>query len=238
MLRGDEAKQRCPKLQLVRVPERRGKADLSCYRQAGAEVIRILAKFSDCIERASIDEAFLDITECVHKRIQQLGFQRVKASMLPGTHVAGYHGREAGGVSPETSENSLKESQHSLEVSEHSLQDRTVEGEDGNPACSGYDPLCTMMDDVLSEEEEEEEEEDTDAVNEGAASELLASEGGGEEGGRSCEEMLSEWLEGGEELSLAVGALVAMEMRQAVLEGTGFTCSAGIAHNKVPTFFT
>jgi len=67
---------------------------------------------------------------------------------------------------------------------------------------------------------------------------LEASEGGGEEGGRSCEEMLSEWLEGGEELSLAVGALVAMEMRQAVLEGTGFTCSAGIAHNKVPTFFT
>lgn len=34
-------------------------------------------------------------------------------------------------------------------------------------------------------------------------------------------------------LDLAVGALVANEMRDAVLEQTGFTCSAGIACNKV-----
>ena len=70
-------------------------------------------------------------------------------------------------------------------------------------------------------EEEEGEEEGTSTANVG--------------GERNREGMLSEWLEGGEGLSLAVGALVAMEMRQAVLEGTGFTCSAGIAHNKVPS---
>ena len=34
-------------------------------------------------------------------------------------------------------------------------------------------------------------------------------------------------------LNLAVGAIVANEMRDAVLEQTHFTCSAGIAHNKV-----
>ena len=34
-------------------------------------------------------------------------------------------------------------------------------------------------------------------------------------------------------LNLAVGAIVASEMREAVFEKTGFTCSAGIAHNKV-----
>ena len=156
LLRGDEAMRRCPELQLARVPERRGKADLSCYRQAWAEVMQILAKFSDCIERASVDEAFLDITDCVHKRIQQLGFQRVKASMLPGTHVAGFHPREAGGASPETAEHSLEESKHSLEISEHSLQGRTVECEDGlNPVNYGHDPLGTMVDGVLSDKEEE-----------------------------------------------------------------------------------
>ena len=54
-------------------------------------------------------------------------------------------------------------------------------------------------------------------------------EGGGS--GNCREQLLAEWLKGGD-LSLAVGALVAMEMRQAVMEGAGFTCSAGIAHNK------
>ena len=34
-------------------------------------------------------------------------------------------------------------------------------------------------------------------------------------------------------LNLALGAILADEMRAAVLEQTGFTCSAGIAHNKV-----
>ena len=32
---------------------------------------------------------------------------------------------------------------------------------------------------------------------------------------------------------LAVGAIIASEMREAVLKETQFTCSAGVAHNKV-----
>ena len=32
---------------------------------------------------------------------------------------------------------------------------------------------------------------------------------------------------------LAVGAVILTEIREAVLKETGFTCSAGIAHNKV-----
>ena len=39
-------------------------------------------------------------------------------------------------------------------------------------------------------------------------------------------------------LNLAIGAIVVNEMRDAVLEKTGFTCSAGIAHNKVLARFT
>lgn len=37
-MRGDEAKQVCPEIQLVRVPVARGKADLNTYRNAGSEV--------------------------------------------------------------------------------------------------------------------------------------------------------------------------------------------------------
>ena len=36
---------------------------------------------------------------------------------------------------------------------------------------------------------------------------------------------------------LAIGALIAEEMRAAVYTDTGFRCSAGIAHNKVTVTF-
>ena len=38
MLRGDEAKKKCPDIIIFNVPEKRGKADLTKYRMAGAEV--------------------------------------------------------------------------------------------------------------------------------------------------------------------------------------------------------
>jgi len=38
MLRGDEAKEKCPDIIIFNVPEKRGKADLTKYRLAGAEV--------------------------------------------------------------------------------------------------------------------------------------------------------------------------------------------------------
>ena len=37
-MRGDEAKDVCPQIQLVQVPVARGKADLNGYRNAGSEV--------------------------------------------------------------------------------------------------------------------------------------------------------------------------------------------------------
>lgn len=38
-MRGDEAKEACPHIELVQVPVARGKADLSTYRNAGSEVM-------------------------------------------------------------------------------------------------------------------------------------------------------------------------------------------------------
>lgn len=37
-MRGDEAQEVCPDIQLVQVPVARGKADLNLYRNAGSEV--------------------------------------------------------------------------------------------------------------------------------------------------------------------------------------------------------
>ena len=42
VLRGDEAKQKCPDIIMFNVPEKRGKADLTKYRLAGAEVSNCL----------------------------------------------------------------------------------------------------------------------------------------------------------------------------------------------------
>ena len=60
---GKEAIDKCPELHLFRVPEKRGKADLTRYRDVGAKVIQVLSQHSSCVERASVDEAFLDISE-------------------------------------------------------------------------------------------------------------------------------------------------------------------------------
>ena len=124
------------------VPARRGKADLTCYREASVEVITIFSEFTDVIERASIDEAYLDVTSLIHKRIGNFDIEHsITSDDLPSTHVAGF-----------------------------------------------------------------------------------------KEGG------LEQWLqEGGckEDLTLTVGAMIANEIRTAVFERTRFTCSAGIAYNKV-----
>nr|GMD74289.1 DNA polymerase eta isoform X1 [Ipomoea batatas] len=69
-MRGDEAKQVCPEIQLVQVPVARGKADLNSYRNAGSEVVSILARKGIC-ERASIDEVYLDLTEAAEKMLKE-----------------------------------------------------------------------------------------------------------------------------------------------------------------------
>ena len=39
------------------------------YRSAGEEVIRVLCEWSDCVERASVDEAYIDLTTMVEERL-------------------------------------------------------------------------------------------------------------------------------------------------------------------------
>ncbi|XP_075301794.1 DNA polymerase eta isoform X2 [Opisthocomus hoazin] len=86
-----EARALCPELAVARVPQARGKADLTRYREASAEVMRVLSRFA-AIERASIDEAYLDLTGGVRERLRALRGGPVAAALLPTTFVQGLPG--------------------------------------------------------------------------------------------------------------------------------------------------
>ncbi|XP_048489638.1 DNA polymerase eta isoform X5 [Beta vulgaris subsp. vulgaris] len=148
-MRGDEAKSVCPQIQLVQVPVARGKADLCTYRDAGSEVVSILARKGRC-ERASIDEVYLDLTDAAE-------------SML---------------------------------------------------AESPPESLAEMDEEALK-------------------SHIL----GLGENGTDVKENVKSWLRRSDadhnDKLLSCGALIVAELRKHVLRETEFTCSAGIAHNKM-----
>lgn len=91
-MRGDEAKEHCPDIVLCKVPSVRGKADLTKYRDAGKEVAQVLQTFSPLLERASVDEAYLDITDSVHVKLREMnaGSYKLDASKFGATHAIGY----------------------------------------------------------------------------------------------------------------------------------------------------
>nr|XP_027193670.1 DNA polymerase eta-like [Dermatophagoides pteronyssinus] len=74
---GDQAKKLCPELHIFRVPDENGKAKLDKYRDASAEVFQVISDFIEeqeksmdlnnlvILERASVDEAFLDLTKLI-----------------------------------------------------------------------------------------------------------------------------------------------------------------------------
>ncbi|KAF7801328.1 DNA polymerase eta isoform X1 [Senna tora] len=149
-MRGDEAKEVCPQIQLVQVPVARGKADLNAYRNAGSEVISVLARKGRC-ERASIDEVYLDLTDAAETMLKEAAPENlddIEEEVLK-SHVLGLH------------------------------------NEDG-----------------------------TDAKEE-----------------------VRKWLCRSDadyhDKLLACGAIIVAELRMQVLKETEFTCSAGIAHNKM-----
>uniref|UniRef100_A0A915PXI5 DNA polymerase eta n=1 Tax=Setaria digitata TaxID=48799 RepID=A0A915PXI5_9BILA len=94
---GEQAKALCPDLTLCYVPigEHIDKADITRYRDASAEVFKVLHEFDSLItvERASVDEAYLDLTALVDHIFQTTNpsSKYGKPSALdsfPTTHVA------------------------------------------------------------------------------------------------------------------------------------------------------
>nr|CDJ90718.1 DNA-repair protein domain containing protein [Haemonchus contortus] len=94
-----EAKTKCPDLNICFVPqgEHIDKADIQKYRDASVEVFDVLNAFDEriVVERASVDEAFLDLTEFVDQRLIECGAAEMLqeltgniSTLLPTTHLA------------------------------------------------------------------------------------------------------------------------------------------------------
>lgn len=64
-------------------------------------MIAVLSKFSDCVERASIDEAYIDLTEEVRKRMDTLGSDNVSPEQLPNTFIVGWGDNKDGSMNDE-----------------------------------------------------------------------------------------------------------------------------------------
>ncbi|KAJ8681774.1 hypothetical protein QAD02_017566 [Eretmocerus hayati] len=90
-MRPEDAKEKCPNIILATVPNRRGKPDTSRYRSAGREVIDVLKKHCSIVERASVDEAYLDITQIVDDELSKKGAKSFDVSKdLSATYIVGY----------------------------------------------------------------------------------------------------------------------------------------------------
>ncbi|KAK3013799.1 hypothetical protein RJ639_009013 [Escallonia herrerae] len=176
-MRGDEAKQVCPQIQLVQVPVARGKADLSIYRDAGSEVVSILARKGRC-ERASIDEVYLDLTDAAQTMLAENPPESLEV----------------------TNEEVLKS---------HVLGLSLYLSKEGNAFFSWKYDVVLLQVKVRN----------------------MGVDAG------DVKEKVREWLHRSDadhrDKLLACGAHIVAELRLQVLKETEFSCSAGIAHNKM-----
>jgi DNA polymerase eta len=92
-MRGEEAKSLCPEFHTFYVQEKRGKADLTKYREASMKIFDILVKHCQNVEKASIDEAYIDLTELVIDQIRNRRFEKVD---LKDSYVVGCYTAEQG----------------------------------------------------------------------------------------------------------------------------------------------
>jgi nucleotidyltransferase/DNA polymerase involved in DNA repair len=174
---------------LVQVPTSHGKADLTIYRDASAKILTVLCnKFSSCtVERASIDEVYIDVSVEAAKHLEE-----------------------------NSSEQFLEEAIATLTAIPSLIAgDDTVE--------------VTMSRRQISRGHNGTEMTANSYVSEGAASNVADDQ----------KRDVSAWftrppeLWSTEDKLLVAGALVVNQLRQAVYDELGFTCSAGVANNKI-----
>lgn len=66
------------------------------YRTASQKVFEVLSEFSSCVQRASIDEAYVDLTSVVNDYISSKN-NVITHTDLPNTFVEGYSDHNSGG---------------------------------------------------------------------------------------------------------------------------------------------
>ncbi|CAF3641958.1 unnamed protein product [Rotaria socialis] len=87
-MRGEQAKELCPDFHVFHVQEVNGKANLTRYRDASADVFRVLNGNFKLVEKASIDEAYVDLTDDVQK-LKDENFP-LTINDFSTTHLAGF----------------------------------------------------------------------------------------------------------------------------------------------------
>jgi DNA polymerase eta len=211
-MRGEEARRVCPSIELVTVPVKNEKADLTHYREAGTEVFSRLSSSAARCERTSIDEAYLDVTDMafalIRGGIAELE-QRISADEdARCTRVVTDDG--SGDAPPPPIEAAAE-----VPVAGGALRPPQVLGKNDGE-CVGLERWwCDTLAPLIrsgSEAGEMEEEEETSSSS---GRQLLGD-------GESAAALL-----------LAAGAVVIGRLRAEVTRATGFTLSAGIAHNKM-----
>lgn len=162
------------------------------------------------IERASIDEAYMDLTAAVQQRLKDLNNGQIQAHLLKATYVQGFP--------PSPPERPA--------ATEDVAHDRGISQPDVGLISCCYWFLCGPM--RAGDQTKlfplflpRLEEQRARGLQQWLA--MLPLPAAGEQSSA--------------ELQLAVGALIVEEMRAAVEKDTGFRCSAGISHNKVGTAF-
>ena len=88
-MRGDQAKAICPEFHAFFVNEKRGKADLTKYREASLRIFEIISNHCEHVEKASIDEAYIDLTETVLERIRSGSVKTIDTKVLNDSFVVG-----------------------------------------------------------------------------------------------------------------------------------------------------
>lgn len=90
--RGRDAVRKCDALRIVQVPVRHGKADLTMYRDASCRVLNKLVESIKSnalskkslskirVEKASIDEIYIDLTSCANEMAEKVIEERDKSS--------------------------------------------------------------------------------------------------------------------------------------------------------------
>lgn len=195
---------------VVQVPTRRSKADLTAYRRAGAAVARILSR-GGVMERASIDEAYLDLTANARRTLAETEWREVLATARKA-HVAGAAPIGGKGF-----------------VSKASLRAGSADGPQ-----AAVEACAASTSGVTEEKTEKETEKETEAEPVDEEEERMRNYRP-----RPPDEASLAWWDreesawGETEKLLAAGAYICHNLRKACVDELGYTLSAGIATNKM-----
>lgn len=181
----NEARKQCPEIVLVQVPTAFGKADLAIYKNAGDEVVKLLASRATCCEKRSVDEVAFDISAEAERLLHERSWEE---DLLPAAITASH-----------LADSVLSRSKSTVS------RDETRKGHSGQKELS----------------EAQEQQEGSRSEREAAAA--VALSGGWEQA--------SQW--GQRERLLVAGAVLVAELRAAVGNQLGFSCSGGVAENKL-----